>query len=558
MAGRTARDATAAPAIRPAEESLYNRSSNSNECLVGTSMSRSPLFFAVIAVAVPLVLAQSVGSPRCADMQKYQSPGVPLAITTAVSVPASAPGTLRVSPNFPGTVAAAVPAFCRVDGVINQRTGVDGKPYGIGFSLALPDQWNGSFLFQGGGGLNGNVALPLGSQAAGDTPALARGFAVVTTDSGHKGSVFDGSFFRDQQASLDFYYVAIGRVAQLAKQAIASYYGRAALHSYYDGCSTGGREAMIMSQRYPDYFDGIISGDPAIRTGYSNLALGFITAVFDKIAPKDAAGKPDPAKAFSDSDRKLIVNSLLEACDAKDGLKDGMIFNQRACAFDPGTLVCAGPKNDTCLTKVQAETLKTSFAGPKSVRGDAIYPGFPFDAGIADSGGIPGLLLGPRIPVATGADFTNFDADREAARVAADSTARLGDSTWTNLSSFAGHGGKLLFYHGLSDPWFSPLDTLAYYQKMAKDTGNGSVASWSRIYFVPGMGHCQGGSASLDRFDMLSAGVDWVEKGVAPDRVIATGPAFPGRSRPLCPYPQHAEYTGHGDTNDAANFACRE
>jgi feruloyl esterase len=156
----------------------------------------------------------------------------------------------------------------------------------------------------------------------------------------------------------------------------------------------------------------------------------------------------------------------------------------------------------------------------------------------------------------------HFDPDREVARTEADKTAQLGDSTWTNLSSFAGHGGKLLFFHGLSDPWFSPLDTLGYYEKMAKDTGDGSVASsvasWSRIYFVPGMGHCQGGSATLDRFDMLSAVVDWVEKGVAPDRVVATGPAFPGRSRPLCPYPQHAEYIGHGDTNDASSFACQQ
>jgi len=521
-------------------------------------MTRILVFCAAAAMAVPLVFAQSAGASHCADMQKYQLSGVRLAITAAVSVPAAAPGTLRISPNFPGTVPTAVPAFCRVDGVINQRTGVDGKSYGIGFSLALPEQWNGNFLFQGGGGLNGSVALPLGLQAAGGTPGLARGFAVVSTDSGHKGSVFDGSFFRDQQASLDFYYAAIGQVALVAKQMIASYYGRAAQHSYFDGCSTGGREAMIMSQRYPEYFDGIIAGDPAIRTGHSNLALGFITAMFDQIAPKDAAGKPDPTRAFPEPDRKLIVNSLLQACDAKDGLKDGMIFNQKACAFDPETLVCAGAKDDTCLTKAQAEALKMAFAGPKSVRGDAVYSGFAFDAGIADNGNIPGLLQGPRIPVATGADFAHFDVDHEAARVAADATARLGDSTWTNLSSFAGHGGKLLFYHGLSDPWFSPLETLAYYQKMAEDTGNGAVDSWSRIYFVPGMGHCQGGSATLDRFDMLSAVVDWVEKGVAPDRVVATGPAFPGRSRPLCPYPQHAEYTGQGDTNDAANFACRE
>jgi feruloyl esterase len=499
---------------------------------------------AFLAVMAPFAFAET----PCADMLKFQIHGVALAIAKADATPASAPGTLRISPNFPGTVAVAVPAFCRVDGVIDQRTGADGKPYGIGFSLALPDQWNGRFLFQGGGGLNGSVALPLGSQAAGETPALARGFAVVTTDSGHKGNVFDGSFFRDQQASLDFYYVAIGRVARLAKEMIASYYGRAAQHSYFDGCSTGGREAMIMSQRYPEYFDGIVSGDPAIRTGHSNLALGFMTAMF----------QPDPKKFFSDSDRKLIVNSVLQACDAKDGLKDGMIFNSRACEFDPATLVCSGSKSDRCLTRAQADALKKAFAGPKSARGDAVYPGVPYDAGIADAAGIPGLLRGPVMPVATGADFAHFDVDREAARVEADATAQLGDSTWTNLTSFSGHGGKLLFYHGLSDPWFSSLDTLAYYEKMGKDTGGAPVASWSRIYLVPGMGHCQGGSATLDHFDMLSAVVDWVEKGVAPDRVVATGPAFPGRSRPLCPYPQHAQYSGQGDPNDASNFICKE
>ncbi len=514
-------------------------------------MREIPSLCALLAVAAPFALAQTPCPHPLA------SSGA-VAITKTEHMPAAAPGTLRISPNFPGTVPAAVPAFCHVEGAIDQRTGVDGKPYAIGFALALPDAWNGRFLFQGGGGLNGSVALPLGSQAAGDMPALARGFAVVTTDSGHKGSVFDGSFFRDQEASLNFYYVAIGKVAQAAKQLIASYYGRPAAHSYFDGCSTGGREAMIMSQRYPEYFDGIVSGDPAIRTGYSNLALGFITAVFDQAAPKDAGGKPDPKLTFSPADRKLIVNSVLQACDAKDGLKDGMIFNQRGCDFDPAALVCSGAKNDTCITRAQADALKTAFAGPKSSHGDQIYPGFPFDAGIADQGGIPGLLGGPVIPVQTGADFTHFDADREAARVDANQTTLLGDSTWTNLTTFAGHGGKLLFYHGLSDPWFSPLETLRYYEKMASETSNGSAASWSRLYFVPGMGHCQGGSATLDQFDMLSAVVDWVEKGVAPDHVIATGRDFPGRSRPLCPYPQHAEYTGHGDANDASNFVCQQ
>ncbi|HEX5245027.1 MAG TPA: tannase/feruloyl esterase family alpha/beta hydrolase, partial [Tepidisphaeraceae bacterium] len=363
-------------------------------------------------------------------------------------------------------------------------------------------------------------------------------------------------------ASLDFYYVAIGRVARLAKQMIASYYGRGAAHSYFDGCSTGGREAMIMSQRYPDYFDGIISGDPAIRTGFSNLALGYMTAVFDRVAPKDASGKPDVKKTFSDSERKLIVSSLLQKCDAKDGLKEGMIFNFQACTrdFDPEALVCSGAKSDTCLSKAQADALRTAFAGPKTAHGIQIYPGIPFDAGINDPGFIPGVLGGPVIPVATGADFAHFDPDMEAARVLGNPTALLGDSTWTNLTTFAGHGGKLMFYHGLSDPWFSPLDTLGYYESMTKDT-SGSLASaesWTRIYMVPGMGHCQGGSATLDRFDMLTAIVDWVESGKAPDRVIATGAAFPGRSRPLCPYPQYAEYTGHGDQDNASSFVCKK
>jgi hypothetical protein len=516
-------------------------------------MREISIFCAFFALAASAAFAQS-GAPHCADMLKYQAPGLTLAITKAEATP---PGAQRI-PNPPNAPPIALPAYCRVEGVIDKRTGAEGKQYGIGFALALPDEWNGRFLFQGGGGLNGNVAPPLGLQAAGNQPALARGFAVVTTDTGHKGSVFDGSFFRDQQATLDFYYVAIGRVAQLAKEMIASYYGRAAQHSYFDGCSTGGREAMIMSQRYPTYFDGIISGDPAIRTGHSNLALGFMTAMYDQAAPKDDSGKPDPKKTFSPSDRKLIVGSLLQACDAKDGLKDGMIFNQRACNFDPAALACSGVKTDTCLSQAQVDTLKTAFAGPKWSYGDQIYPGFPFDAGIDDTGFIPGLLNGPVIPVATGVDFTHFNVDREAARVEADKTAQLGDSLWTNLTTFSGHGGKLLFYHGLSDPWFSPLETLRYYEKMAKDTSGGEANSWSRIYLVPGMGHCQGGSATLDRFDMLSAVVDWVEKGVAPDRVIATGAAFPGRSRPLCAYPQHAEYSGHGDTNDAGNFVCQQ
>jgi feruloyl esterase len=498
------------------------------------------------------VKAQTAAVRPCAGMTQLATASV--AITKAEPVaagPAPARGAVA------GTPSIHLPAYCRVEGIIDRRMGVNSQPYGIGFALALPEKWNGRFLFQGGGGLNGNVAEPFG-RPAGDLPALARGFAVVTTDSGHTGAVFDGSFFEDQQASLDFYYQAIGKVTVTAKSLIEAFYGRPAARSYYDGCSTGGREAMIITQRYPTYFDGVVSGDPAMRTGYSNLALAYISATFERAAPRDSSGKA--GELLSAADKELIVSSLLDRCDAKDGIKDGMIFNVNGCDFDPLSLACREGQTSGCLAPERAAALRKAFAGPKDLAGNAIYPGFPYDAGIAEhSARLPGLLFGPRIPVGPPVDAAKFDAAREAARVAADGNARMGDSLWTNLSTFSGNGGKLLFYHGLSDPWFSPLDTVQYYENLIRDNGGRErVASWSRLYLVPGMGHCQGGSATLDRFDMVTPITDWVEKGTPPDAVTATGQAFPGRSRPLCSYPKYAYYTGQGNPNDAKNFVCRE
>src|SRR5438876_4335628 len=290
------------------------------------------------AIIVVLALA-------CADMTGLQMPAG-VAISKAE----------KISDNLPPR--------CRVDGVIDQRNGSGGKTYGIGFAVALPDNWNGRFLFQGGGGLNGNVANPVGAQASGDASALSRGFAIVTTDTGHKGTGgFDASFMADQQAALDFYYVAIGRVAPLAKEIVARYYGRPADHSYYVGCSTGGREAMIMSQRYPSYFDGIVSGDPAIRTGHSNLGLAYFASAMNGVNPK-----------MSDSDKKLVVDSIVNSCDEKDGLKDGLIFNRAACNFNPAALTCSGAKTESCLSASQVAGIQKAFAGPRDSRGNSIYP----------------------------------------------------------------------------------------------------------------------------------------------------------------------------------------
>jgi feruloyl esterase len=409
--------------------------------------------------------------------------------------------------------------------------------------------------------LNGSVAQPLGGQAAGDIPALARGFAVVTTDTGHKGAVFDGTFMRDQQAALDFAYAAVGKVTEVAKQIVAQYYGSAARHSYFDGCSTGGREAMLVTQRYPLYFDGVIAGDPAMRTGYSNLADAWITVQLNRVAPKDAAGKPDSSKALSEGDKKLVVNSILQQCDAADGVKDGLIFSKQGCPFDSATLVCKGAHTDACLTAAQASAIQKGFAGPKTARGVPVYSGFPFDSGIAANGqgGIPGLLNPGPSPVGAPTVAMQMDVDESASAIAANTRTALTDTTSTDLSSFFGHGGKLIFYHGMSDPWFSPLDTLDYYERMAKENGGlDQIASKSRIYLVPGMGHCQGGAATLDKFDALTAVVNWVEKGTTPDSITATGKAFPGRSRPLCAWPKFAHYKGSGDSEDARNFECRE
>src|SRR5215469_10810915 len=339
-------------------------------------------------VLLPMAHAQTPS--KCAALIKFKIPGVPMVITKAATIPtSSAPGTSTAETR---ATSATIPSHCQADGMINERTGADGRTYGIGFSLALPDNWNNRFLFQGGGGYNGSVRPPVGSAAAGDNPGLARGFAVVSTDTGHKGTTFDRSYDVDQQASLDFAQVAVDRVAELAKQIIAHYYGQPARYSYFAGCSTGGREAMLMTQRYPTEFDGVISGDPAMRTGFSRIGNQWSSAAFNQIAPKDDSGRPQTSKVFSESDIKLIVKGILDACDANDGIKDGMVFNTRACHFDPDVLTCKGEKNDSCLTPRQTAAIKKAFAGPRNSEGDLVYPMNAYDAGIAN------LLPSPKPP----------------------------------------------------------------------------------------------------------------------------------------------------------------
>ncbi len=474
-----------------------------------------------------IILSTSIASAAqpCASLAKFSMTEHGVVIRAAKVVPATAPG-----------VTPALPEHCRVDGVIDERTGRDGKTYGIGFAVALPKNWNGRFLFQGGGGLNGSVQPPLGGGYAGEHSALLRGFAVASTDSGHQSTGFDGSFFRDQQAALNFLYQAVAEVTVVAKAIVRQHYGKPQQHAYFVGCSTGGREAMMMSQRFPNYYEGIVAVAPAARTNFSNLGLRHATVALN------AAGR------LTEAERKLVVDGVIEKCDALDGAKDGLIFAPHKCDFDPGTLALPAPK---------VAAIRTVMQGPRTAAGLQVYPGYFWDTGIANTQGLPGILVGPVIPEGRPVGAT-FDVDAAAA-AAMDARAMVGDTShWTNLSTFRGQGGKLIFAHGVSDPWFSAQESVRYYEELGRDNAEAPLRDWSRLFLVPGMGHCGGGARTLDRFDLLSALVDWVEHGRAPDSVIATGASAPGESRPLCPFPAYAKYTGSGDARAAANYTCAE
>jgi feruloyl esterase len=505
-----------------------------------------------MAVWCAALAAKAKTDQTCTDLKNLRIPGVE--ITNAVDVPAGA----TVPPSYPRH-AEQLPGHCRVEGVIHRRKGVGGDEFGIGFSLALPakENWNSDFMMQGGGGGNGVIFYPLGASYAGDKPALDRGFAVASTDTGHKAKSgpFDFSFMRDQQAYLDFAFLANAEVARLAKQIIARYYVKPVAYSYFVGCSTGGREGMILSQRYPTVFNGIVVGDPAMRTELSNLAIGkWFPVAYNQAAPKDASGRPQIEKLLTSGDRRLFMDALMKQCDAKDGVADGMIFDPLGCDFDPSVLSCKPGQTEGCIAPEKIAAIKKAFAGPKNAYGTQVYPGFLYDAGIAMNGQVPGLLdLGSRGLFGPYTTATTMDVDKEALHA----SDPLIEPASTNLSTFSANGGKIIFFHGDSDPWFSPLDTLRYYKSLAAaNGGQEKVEEFSRIFLVPGMAHC-GGGPSLDRFDMLTAIVNWTEEGTAPDSVIATGRAFPGRSRPLCSYPKHAQYKGQGDTEDAGNFNCK-
>jgi hypothetical protein len=458
--------------------------------------------------------------------------------------------------------AVTLPPHCHVEGAIDRRFGVNNVEYSIRFAINMPRDWNGRFLFQGGGGLNGVLGEPLGTTAAGTTPALMRGFAVVSNDSGHQASgPFDSSFFADQEASLNFYYRAIPRVTEITKPLVAQYYGRTIEYSYFTGCSTGGREGMLMAQRYPLYYDGVISGAPAMRTSLSNIGIRWVGVQLNQAAPLDDNGRPQPGPMLSEAERKLVVDALMTRCDGLDGAVDNLLFNPRACDFDPRVIACdSGDSSASCLSPAKAEAIYRAMQGPRDSRGIQVYPGFEYDPGIDDVGGLPGILASSNNPPEGAGSSGAMDMDVDAEVIAASRQHLvMGETLSVLMSSFAYNGGKQIFFHGAADPWFSVNETIRYYEEMAEFNGGlDSVKDWSRFFYVPGMAHCAGGEQSLDSFDLLTGLVDWVENGTAPNAVTATGRSMPGISRPLCAWPTHPQYNGSGNIDDAASYSCQE
>ncbi len=523
------------------------------------------LLWAALLGAPGVALAPSVAVAAASDCQALKGEhegGVLVETATTLA------GGLTSIPGMGGPpVSAQLPATCKLTGVIDARKAADGTDYGVRFELRLPEAWNARFLFQGGGGLDGFVAPAVGLSGSG-APALARGYAVLSMDGGHEGS--DARFAADQQARLDFAYQAVGKASFAAKTLIRAYYNQRPEHSYFVGCSNGGREALVAVQRYPLEFDGVVAGAPGFRLSRAAIQEAFANRTLASIAPRDVHGRPDLSQALSDADLKLVSDAVLKACDAEDGLADGLISRPAACRFTPRVLACKPGQASGCLSAEKADALEAVFGGAKDSRGQALYSRFFWDSGISEPGwrmwmlGASGRM--PALNVVLGGDSMSryfmtppqparspFDVDLDQVLAQTVQTGAINDATSTFLNSFSGHRGKLILYHGVSDPVFSAADTVDWYEDLSRD--DPASAAGVRLFLVPAMNHCGGGRAT-DQFDMLSAIEDWVEKGRAPEVVQAMGGAsLRGVSRPLCAYPAYARYKG-GDPNAASSFAC--
>ena len=530
------------------------------------------------AVANPQVPVLTAAQSRAWCEGLPASPGLANTTVTTVYHPEN---TRRVGNVGTGDL---LPGHCVVEGKMDPRVGVDGNNYHIGFRLSLPDNFNGRFLYLGGGGNDGSLGdTSRTASISGGTPSpLGQGFAVVSTDAGHQGPTA-ASFGADPQARIDHAYNAHDKTAQAAKALIAARYSKPADHSYFAGCSGGGRQGMMFSQRFPDYFDGIIAGAPAMRVSSgATVAAMWNHIKLTAAAPLNGDGAPVLSQALSNDDLNLLADRILQQCDAADGATDGMVGKTTSCTFDPAVLQCAGAKTATCLSPQQVSAVKDVFGGPRNSFGTALYFGQPWDAGIRAPGWRAWTLGTSTTATPNSAyaalmsdalrnefftppdptfDILTFNFDTDPLRM--EQFSQVYDTYRdTTLAAYRASGGKLMIVHGMADPIFSATESQRYYDQLVVNNGGlASTKQFARAFYVPGMTHCSGGPAT-DNYDAIQAMVDWVEKGVAPDRILAkalpTNAWFPNRTRPLCPYPQFAKYKGSGSLEDAENFTCSD
>ena len=458
--------------------------------------------------------------------------------------------------------ANGLPAYCKVDGMVAPQ---------VGFELRLPTAgWNGKFLMQGCGFMCGYLNM----DACDD--GLARDYAVVNTDMGHGGGMGTTSWARNQYGSkIDFGYRATHVVALASKALIARYYGKPARFSYFRGCSTGGRQAMVEAQRFPNDFDGIIAGGAVL----DETGDGLLHLVWSGRASLDAEGHQilSPAKV------EMLHKAVMKACDGLDGSTDGVIQDPMVCSFKLASLQCKGGDAAGCLTDREIAAVQLIYAGAHNARGEKLYPGgmmfgsemewIPLFVGVG--GQLPNYLQKGMTQVFRdvflaedpGPDFSLQKVDFERFNESLGVIEPIYDARNPDLSAFKRHGGKLIVYHGWDDAEIPPGVAIDYYDKVTRLMGGEeAMSAFYRLFLVPGMAHCRRGPGA-DAIDYMSALEAWVERGIAPDSLMAYHPkvaqAYNGLpplryplavgsyswSRPVFPYPQSARYRGRGDVN---------
>lgn len=490
------------------------------------------------------VEAEGDDANACAALRDLELPDV-----VSLEAQAVAPGPFDVPASGPAPARTVeLPAFCRVRGVVSPA---------ITFEVWLPEgeAWNGRFQAVGGGGFAGVISY------SAMAPALTSGYVTASTDTGHVAP--DVEWLGDPGRRRDYGYRAIYEMTTKSKALIRAFYEKAPDYSYFNGCSTGGRQGLMEAQRFAGDYDGIVSGAPV---NY------FVATHFTQLWTALAAKERSDESILSDADLELVNAAVVDQCDALDGVRDGVLEDPRTCTFEPSSLQCSATGSSECLSADQVTALERIYAGPvHAVTGESLHPGLAPGGettwSVVSASGlvqIPREYFGRAVFEDPSWDWRTFDFAGDVER-AYRATGEILDATDADLSDFRDSGGKLIVYHGWNDQVIFPEGTIAYYESvdaaMAErpNAASQDKTDFFRLFMVPGMTHCRGG-VGTDRFDAQSAIEAWVERGIAPDRIEASRveDGAVTRTRPLCPYPQTARYDGTGDTNDTANFVCAE